>query len=62
MEQCDINPSQQILVYDSKLFSSIITEDMKGSDYPKVMPPDPIIIFNRENNNVGLQSDQSFRK
>ena len=57
-EQTEVEQNHQILLFEDKLLSSLVESDTPGTSFPDTTRTQPIIIFNKENNNVGLSIDR----
>lgn len=54
IEQTDIIPQNQILLYKEKSLSNIIEDASPGRTYPKFEEIEPLMLFSKENNNVSF--------
>ena len=57
-EQTEVEQNHQILLFEDKLLSSLVDADTPGTSFPETTRTQPIIMFNKENNNVALSIDR----
>ena len=57
-EQTEVEQNHQILLFEDKLLSSLVDSDTPGTSFPETTRTQPIIMFNKENNNVALSIDR----
>nr|CAD7397524.1 unnamed protein product [Timema poppensis] len=62
MEQTDVSPSNQIILYQDTSLLSVIDECTAGRGYPSTKEEDPMMLFSRENNNVTLAQEGDLPK
>nr|CAD7439248.1 unnamed protein product [Timema bartmani]CAD7459470.1 unnamed protein product [Timema tahoe] len=62
MEQTDVSPSNQIILYQDTSLLSVIDECTAGRGYPSTKEEDPMMLFSRENNNVTLAQEGDMPK
>ncbi|MPC44163.1 Inhibitor of nuclear factor kappa-B kinase subunit epsilon [Portunus trituberculatus] len=53
-EQTDMNPVNQLLLYDKKHFSSVVAMDQPASSYPSTTPRTPLVLFSKQDDDVTL--------
>lgn len=53
-EQTDMNPVNQLLLYDKKLFSSVVDMEQPASSYPSTSPRSPLVLFSKTDDDVTL--------
>lgn len=53
-EQTDMNPVNQLLLYDNKHFSSVVAMDQPASSYPSSTPRCPLVLFSKQDDDVSL--------
>lgn len=53
-EQTDMNPVNQLLLYDNKHFSSVVAMDQPASSYPSSTPRSPLALFSKQDDDVTL--------
>lgn len=53
-EQTDMNPVNQLLLYDNKHFSSVVAMDQPASTYPSSTPRCPLALFSKQDDDVTL--------
>ena len=58
-EQTEVEQQHQILLFEGKLLSNLVEPGTTpGTSFPDTTRTDPIVMFNKENNNVGLSIDK----
>ncbi|KAL1512791.1 hypothetical protein ABEB36_002321 [Hypothenemus hampei] len=60
LEQTDILPEKQILLYKSELLSNLVEDYVKASGFPQTSEDDPLFLFCKENNNVNIPPFQEL--
>ncbi|XP_067004394.1 inhibitor of nuclear factor kappa-B kinase subunit epsilon [Anabrus simplex] len=62
LEQTDVSPLNQILLFQDSTLLTIIEETTPGRGYPTTEEDKPIMLFSKENNNVTLSPDIDIPK
>lgn len=62
LEQTEIQPENQILIFKSSLFLNSVEENMPSRGYPKTSTIEPIMLYSKENNNVYLNTSIDIPK
>ena len=57
-EQTSVDTQHQILLIEDKLLRLAVDPDTPGTSFPDTSTKEPIIIFNKENNNVAMTMDK----
>ncbi|XP_069171700.1 inhibitor of nuclear factor kappa-B kinase subunit epsilon isoform X1 [Procambarus clarkii] len=58
-EQTDMNPDNQLLLYDSKHLNDVVALDQPASSYPSTSPRTPIVLFSKQDDDVTLTLPES---
>ncbi|XP_042862364.1 inhibitor of nuclear factor kappa-B kinase subunit epsilon-like isoform X2 [Penaeus japonicus] len=53
-EQTDMNPDNQLLLYDKKHLSDIVAPDQPSSSYPSTTPRTPLVLFSKQDDDITL--------
>lgn len=61
-EQTSVVAESQILLYKDKLMISEIDENTLGKDYPDTTAEEPLMLFNKNNNNVSMAPEPDIPK
>ncbi|CAK1584986.1 unnamed protein product [Parnassius mnemosyne] len=61
-EQMSVVPESQILLYEDKLLLSEIDENTLGKNYPDTNAEEPLMLFNKNNNNVSMAPEPEIPK
>ncbi|XP_063238380.1 serine/threonine-protein kinase TBK1 [Bacillus rossius redtenbacheri] len=62
LEQTDVNPANQILVYQDSVLLTIVEESTTALGYPTTTDENPILLYSKENNNVALSPETELPK
>ncbi|XP_069961225.1 serine/threonine-protein kinase TBK1 isoform X3 [Cherax quadricarinatus] len=58
-EQTDMNPDNQLLLYDNKHLNDVVALDQPASSYPTTNPRMPIVLFSKQEDDVTLTLPES---
>ncbi|XP_026743775.1 serine/threonine-protein kinase TBK1 [Trichoplusia ni] len=61
-EQTSVVAESQILLYKDKLMLNEINENTTGKDYPETTAEEPLMLFNKNNNNVSMAPEPEIPK
>ncbi|XP_071540715.1 serine/threonine-protein kinase TBK1 isoform X2 [Panulirus ornatus] len=53
-EQTDMNPVNQLLLYDKKHLSDVVAPDQPASSYPSTTPRTPLVLFSKQDDDITL--------
>ncbi|XP_042234136.1 inhibitor of nuclear factor kappa-B kinase subunit epsilon-like isoform X2 [Homarus americanus] len=58
-EQTEMNPDNQLLLYDNKHLCDVVAPDQPASSYPSTTPRTPIVLFSKQDDDVTLTLPES---
>lgn len=58
LQQTEVSPSSQILIYDKLLLGHYVDDSTPGTSFPDTTRAYPILLFSKENHNVSLGIDK----
>ncbi|KAJ8717526.1 hypothetical protein PYW08_005925 [Mythimna loreyi] len=61
-EQTSVVAESQILLYKDKLMLSVVDDHTPGSEYPETSAEEPLLLFNKNNNNVSMAPEPDIPK
>ncbi|KAJ8718229.1 hypothetical protein PYW07_006159 [Mythimna separata] len=61
-EQTSVVAESQILLYRDKLMLSVVDDNTLGSEYPETSAEEPLLLFNKNNNNVSMAPEPDIPK
>lgn len=56
-EQTQMDVESQIILYQSTLLNELVKENTRACGYPKTIEEEPMFLFNKENNNIIIESE-----
>ncbi|KAK2717045.1 serine/threonine-protein kinase TBK1-like isoform X2 [Artemia franciscana] len=62
MEQTEVIPASQLMLFRENLYTEFVRSDTPVSEYPVTSKQTPIILYNKDNNNVTFTSDNDMPK
>ncbi|XP_047030615.1 inhibitor of nuclear factor kappa-B kinase subunit epsilon [Helicoverpa zea] len=61
-EQTSVVAESQILLHQDKLLLSVVDDSTLGKDYPETTAEEPLMLFNKNNNNVSMAPEPDIPK
>lgn len=61
-EQTSVVAESQILLYKDQLMQTVIDDNTLGKEYPETTAEEPLILFNKNNNNVSMAPEPDVPK